>query len=54
MVDKGFEIENDLPDRASLNIPPFMQDNKYLKIEEETKAQRIGSVKIHVNGQLPE
>ena len=37
MADKGFDIENHLPDGVSLNIPPFMRDKEYLTIEEETK-----------------
>ena len=48
MADKGFDIEDHLPDGVSLNIPPFMQDKEYLTIEEETKTRRIASVRIHV------
>ena len=48
MADKGFDIENHLPDGVSLNIPPFMRDKEYLTIEEETKTRRKASVRIHV------
>ena len=41
MADKGFNIENHLPDGVSLNIPPFMRDKEYLTIEKETKTRRI-------------
>ena len=48
MADKGFDIENHLPDGVSLNIPPFMRVKEYLTIEEETKRRGTASVRIHV------
>jgi hypothetical protein len=54
MADRGFDIDHILPDRVSLNIPPFIRDKKHLSIEVQTKTRRIASVRIHVGGQLPE
>ena len=34
MADKGFAIENDLPEGTELNIPPFLRDNAFLSIAE--------------------
>ena len=48
MVDKGFEIADDLPKGVTLNIPPFLRGNDHLSIEEETETRRIASVRIHV------
>ncbi|XP_028418315.1 uncharacterized protein LOC114544501 [Dendronephthya gigantea] len=48
MADRGFDIEHNLPDGVSLNIPPFMREKEHLSIEEETKTRRIASVRIHV------
>ena len=48
MADKGFEIESDLPEGVSLNIPPFLRDKEHLSIEEKTVTRRIASLRIHV------
>ena len=48
MADKGFEIESDLPNGISLNIPPLLHNKENLSLEEETETRRIASVRIHV------
>ena len=50
MADKGFDIEDILPNGVTLNIPvpPFMRNKEHLFIEEETETRRIASVRIHV------
>ena len=47
MVDKGFQIEEDLPQGVSLNIPPFLRVKEHLSIKEEirpAKLQQFGSM----------
>jgi hypothetical protein len=44
MADKGFDIEKDLPNGVSLNIPPFLHDKEHFSIEEETETRRIASL----------
>ena len=48
MTDKGFEIENVLPDGLSINIPPFLRGKEHLSIDEELETRKIVSVCIHV------
>ena len=48
MADKGFEIENVLPDGLSINIPPFLRGKGHLSIDEELETRKIASVCIHV------
>ncbi len=48
MADKGFTIEDILPPKMYLNIPPFLRENASLSIEEETETRLIASVRVHV------
>ena len=48
MADKGFTIEDDLPEGTALNIPPFLRDNANLTLAEETETRRIAAVRVHV------
>ena len=48
IADKGFDIEDDLPNSVSLNIPPFLRGKEYLTIKEETETRKIAAVRIHV------
>ncbi|CAB4019513.1 Hypothetical predicted protein, partial [Paramuricea clavata] len=48
MADKGFLIEDCLPDGVTLNIPPFLKDQNQLSIEDEVKTRRIAKERIHV------
>ena len=48
MADKGFDIEEDLPNGVSLNIPPFLCGKDCLSSEEEQQTRQIAAVRIHV------
>ena len=48
MADKGFDIQNVLPEGVSLNIPPFLRAKEFLSMDEEVETQKIASVRIHV------
>ena len=48
MADRGFEIEDDLPDNVSLNIPPFLNGKPQLSLQEENETRKIASVRVHV------
>ena len=48
MVDKGFDLETDLPVGVTLSIPLCHRDKKHLSIQEETETRRIASLRIHV------
>jgi hypothetical protein len=48
MADRGFDIENLMPEGVTLNIPPFMGDRPQLSLEDEIKTRKIASVRIHV------
>ena len=48
MADKGFTIQDDLPPKTYLNIPPFLGAKASLTLDEETEIRRIASVRVHV------
>ena len=48
MADKGFTIEDVLPLRVSLNIPPFLGMSDQMSAEDVVKTQEIASLRIHV------
>ncbi|XP_057299245.1 uncharacterized protein LOC130629884 [Hydractinia symbiolongicarpus] len=48
MADRGFELEEDLPDGVTLNIPPFLDGKPQLSLLEENETRRIASVRVHV------
>ena len=48
MVGRGFELDGDLPEGVSLNIPPFMRGKTQLSMQEETETLRIASARAHV------
>ena len=48
MADRGFDIENDLPDGVTLNIPAFLNGKEQLSLQEETTTRKIASVRVHV------
>ena len=48
MADRGFEIEDILPDNVSLNIPPFKGGKSQLSSAEVEETMSIASVRIHV------
>lgn len=48
MADRGFDIEEDLPDGVTLNIPAFLKGKTQLDLGEELETRRIASVRVHV------
>jgi hypothetical protein len=48
MADRGFDIEANMPNRMSLNIPPFLNGQPQLSAEDEMKTRKIASVRVHV------
>ena len=48
MAYKGFTVEDLLPLRVSLNIPPFWGKKGQMSPEEVIEAQSIASLRIHV------
>ena len=48
MVDRGFDIEEDLPDGVTLNIPPFLKGGEQLSVADKSLTRKIASVRVHV------
>ena len=48
MADRGFDIQGDLPTGVTLNIPPFLNGNDELTLEETVSTRKIASARIHV------
>jgi len=48
MADRGFDLDDDLPEGVLLNIPPFLNGKSQLSIQEENETRHIASVRVHV------
>ena len=48
MADRGFDIEGDIPNGVSLNIPPFLDKQPQLSAENAATTSKIASVRVHV------
>ncbi|XP_057290827.1 uncharacterized protein LOC130613510 [Hydractinia symbiolongicarpus] len=48
MADRGFELDDDLPEGIPLNIPLFLNGKSQVSLEEENETRRIASVRVHV------
>ena len=48
MADRGFTLEDDLPEGISLNIPPFLNGEPQLSLSSENETRQIASVRVHV------
>ena len=48
MADRGFELDDDLPQGVKLNIPPFLDGREQLDLTDEIQTRRIASVRVHV------
>ena len=48
MADRGFDIEDDMPDGVTLNIPPFLNGAPQLSVSDENETRRIAAVGVHV------
>ena len=47
MADKGFDIEDEMPQGVNLNIPPFLKD-QHLSVQAENETRKIAAVRVHV------
>ena len=47
MADKGFDIEDIMPNGVNLNIPPFLKDQQ-LSVQAENETRKIAAVRVHV------
>ena len=47
MADKGFQIQDILPFRVTLNIPPFLGGDSKMAEEDVVRTQQIASLRIH-------
>ena len=47
MADKGFDIEDEMPQGVNLNIPPFLKDQQ-LSVQAENETRKIAAVRVHV------
>ena len=47
MTDKGFDIEDEMPQGVNLNIPPFLKDQQ-LSVQAENETRKIAAVRVHV------
>lgn len=55
MADRGFLIEEDLAEvGAALNIPPFLNGNPQLSLQEEDETRKIAKLRIHVERVIAE
>jgi len=52
MADKGFTIQDFLPLRISLNIPPFLGSSDHMPAQDVIRTQEIASLRIHVEGAI--
>ena len=52
MADRGFDIQDDLPNNVTLKIPPFLDRKDQLSLDEELTTRKIASVTIHVEGAI--
>ena len=48
MVDRGFDISNIVPDRVTVNMPPFLAGRDQMTAAETEETMSIASVRIHV------
>lgn len=48
MADRGFNIDSDLPEGVKLNIPPFLNGQPQLDLNQENETRQIASVRVHV------
>ena len=52
MADRGFDIQDILPEGVGLNIPPFKGERKQLTALEVEKTISIALVRIHVEREI--
>ena len=47
MADKGFDMEDEMPQGVNFNIPPFLKDQQ-LSVQAENETRKIAAVRVHV------
>ena len=53
MADKGFDIEELLADKVTLNIPPFLgKKRKQFSVSEVEETRKIALLRIHVKSAI--
>ena len=48
MGDRGFTLEDDLPEGISLNMPPFLNRESQYSLSSKNETRQIASVRVHV------
>ena len=48
MADRGFDMDDILPENVSCNIPAFLGDRAQLEQDEVVSTRRIATLRIHV------
>ena len=48
MADSRIDIEDDMPDGVTLNIPPFLNGAPQLSVSDESETRKIAAVRVHV------
>ena len=48
MAGRGFDIEDDMPDGVTVNIPPFLNGAPQLSVSDESETRKIAAVRVHV------
>ena len=52
MPDRGFELDDELPEGVLLNMQPFLNGKDQLSLTEENETRRIASVRVHVESTI--
>ena len=48
MADRGFDIEDDMPNGVTLKIPPLLNGALQLSVSNESETGKIAAVRVHV------
>ena len=48
MADRGFDIEDDMPDGVTLNSSPFLNGAPQSSVSDESETRKIAAVRVHV------
>ena len=47
MADRGFDLNDSLPDGVKCNVPPFLGSRQQLEPDEVVRTRRIANFRIH-------
>ena len=48
MADRGFDLDDCLPDGVKCQVPPFLESHQQLEPDEVVRTRRIATLHIHV------